>query len=469
MNPNNSGFVDRESELAFLEGIYAKGGRQLAVLWGRRRVGKTELALHFCTGKNAIYFLADKRGTESNAQRFAEIASRHFKDVAPLVKNFDDAFAYVKARAGNQKIVAVIDEFSYLVEKDGSIPSVFQLAFDEVLKGTNVFLVLSGSSVSMMYDGALSYESPLYGRRSGEWRLKAMPFRHARKFFAGQTFEEAFLNYCVAGGIPAYASRFAKKGVFENVDERVLAKGEFLYSEPELLLKEELREPSTYFSILEAMANAAKLSDIAMAAHVNATDMPKYLKVLESLEIVRREKQVTEKKPKKTLYFIEDNFFRFWFKFVFPKKSELESGRREEAFALIKRDFNAFAGKTFEGVCKEYLQEKRPAPFSEIGMWWGAFPNDKGEKQAVEIDLVSIDEASKTILFAECKWQSNVDAGKILGDLKEKAQKVEWHGEGRNEFFAVFAKSFKEKTLPGPRERRGLFFIDANELDKTLK
>ena len=428
----------------------------------RSQVGKTELAAHFAKGKNSIYFLADKRGTQSNAGRFASTCAAHFNDVAPTVKNFDDVFLYVKNRAKDERIIVIVDEFSYLVEKDESVPSVFQLVYDEVLKGTNVFLILAGSSMSMMYKGALSYESPLYGRRTGEWMLRSMPFREIRKFYPGLSFEEAVSAYAIIGGIPAYAAQFDGRNIFEGIRSNILKKGEFLYREPELLLREELREPSTYLSILEAMSKNAKLTNIANAARIPAKDMPKYLKVLEDLELTYRIVPVTEKKSKKALYFMKDNFFNFWFTFVYPRKSELEEGKADEVLKTIKRDFNSYVGKAFERVCSEYLEDKRPVNFTRIGKWWG-YAKEEGKKGRTleEIDIVALDEDSKTILFAECKWKDDVDAASLLDSLKEKAKKVVWNNGDRKEYFAVFAKSFKRSI-----KEDGCFLFDSTQLSK---
>ncbi|MEM3555936.1 MAG: ATP-binding protein [Candidatus Micrarchaeia archaeon] len=462
MKPINL-FVNRERELSYLNKLYKKKGRKLVILYGRRRVGKTELINQFSKGKKAIYFLADKRGTLSNAERFSAICADYFKDTRPAVRNFDDAFLYVKKHLRGEKLIIAIDEFSYLVEKDDGIPSVFQLIFDEILKGTDVFLILSGSSMSMMYRGALSYESPLYGRRSGDWMLRAMPFRDFSRFYPGLSFEELVMVYSVVGGIPAYAVHFGGRDVFDAIKLNVLRKGEFLYSEPEVLLKEELREPSTYFAILEAMASNAKLTDIANAARIPAKDMPKYLKVLEDLDLVYKATPVTEKKTRKSLYFIKDNFFNFWFRFVYPRKSELEGGNVDEVLKLIKKDFNSHVGRVFEQICREYVEQKKLIQFSRVGKWWG-YLREKGRRRVEEIDVVALDESSRKILFGECKWQEKVDGYSVLSSLKEKAEKVEWHKEEREEQFVVFAKSFAGK----PKEKNCLF-LDAVDLGRWVR
>lgn len=454
-------FINRQEELEFLTRIYEKKDKQLVILYGRRRIGKTELLTHFSLDKKAIYFLADKRGTLNNAQRFALMCSEYFKDLNPEIKNFDEVFQYIKNRIKEEKLIIIIDEFSYLVEKDDSVPSVFQLIFDEVLKHTNIFLILAGSSISMMYKGTLSYESPLYGRRSGEWMVKSMSFDHIRKFYDNWKLEELIKVYAVVGGIPAYAVHFNGKEIFEAIKNCILTKGEYLYNEPEILLKEELRDPSTYFSILEAMVSAAKLTDIANAAKVPAKDMPKYLKVLEDLEIIYKIIPVTEKKSKKTLYFIKDNFFSFWFRFIYPKKSELEASKIKEVLEFIKKDFNSYVGRIFEQICHEYLKQKVIIPHTKIGKWWGYSRDEKNkERRMEEIDLITIDERTKNILYGECKWQENVDAQNILQTLKKKASLVKY--EKNKEFFILFAKSFKEKKNLG----ENVFLFELKDLEK---
>ncbi len=442
-------FVDRRTELEFLERLYRRPGLQVAVLYGRRRVGKTELLNHFAAGKNGIYFLCDKGGTASNAQRFAQTCALHFNDTAPKAANFDEVFGYVRNRlargsARSGKLVVVLDEFSYLVEKDSGIPSVFQRAIDEILGNAGVFLILCGSSMSMMFKGVLSYESPLYGRRTGDWLVKPMQFTEVRGFYPRAPLDEAVAAYAVFGGIPAYAARFDGKGILKNIGDRILAKGEVLYSEPEVLLREELREPPTYLSILEAMSRNAKLTDIANAARVNAKDMPKYLHTLQELQLVRKINPVTEKNSKKSLYFIDDNFFAFWFKFVYPHRSELEAGRVQEVLPSIERGLNSFVGVVFEQVCAQYLSRQEKIPYDKIGKWWGHSRKD-GRRVVEEIDLVTLDEATKTILFAECKWSEGVDAEEITRKLAAKAEKVEWHDRGRKEHYGVFAKTFRKR------------------------
>jgi len=448
-------FIDRERELEFLEEKFGNK-RQLIVLYGRRRVGKTELIKQFCKNKDHIYFLADRRGSLLNAERFANIAAEHFGDIPPRVRNFDDAFTYIAKRLDERKIVITIDEFSYLVEKDDSIPSVFQLIWDEILKDKNTMLILCGSLVSMM-ENILSYRSPLYGRRTGQWKLSPLRFNNAKQIFPGYSTEQKVEAYSILGGIPFYLNTFDdEKDIYTNIEEKILTKGEILYEEVEFLLREELRDYSSYLSILEAIARGnSRISEIANFSKIQTKDLPKYLNVLMRLDIVEKVHPITEKKTtKRTIYKIRDNFFDFYFRFVYPFKSELELGNTKKVMGIIKKDFNMFVGKKFEDISREFLYEmnlKGLMPFRllNIGTWW---EKDK------EIDAVAFNKEEKKILFCEAKWQdlSRSEAEKVLEKLKEKAEAVEWLNKIRKEYFCLIGKRLKDKK--DLREKNYLVF-----------
>lgn len=188
--------------------------------------------------------------------------------------DFVDAFRYLRGRVDGPCVVA-IDEFSYLVEADEAIPSVFQTVVDDVLADTEISLVLLGSSISMMEEGVLSYESPLYGRRTGQWKLTPLSFPDVRGFAPDADVETRIRLYAVFGGVPAYLAQFEPdQSLMANVEERVLSKGAFLYEEPEFLLRQELREPATYLAILEAIADgAARVTGIANAIGADASSI----------------------------------------------------------------------------------------------------------------------------------------------------------------------------------------------------
>jgi hypothetical protein len=460
----NLKFVDRESEKRFLEDSYKKEGLQVIIIYGRRRVGKTELIKEFIKDKDAVYFLADQRGTAKNLERFAK-QLQDFFSLPPLkIGSFEDVFKIVAGNAKKKKVIMVIDEFSYLIEKDPALTSVFQFGLDEVLKETNTFLILCGSSMGMMERSVLSYKSPLYGRRTGQIKLKPVEFKDLKSFFPKYSVKELIEAYGILGGVPAYLKLFDPNvGVFKNIENTFFIKEHLFYQEPEIILKEELREPKVYLNLLEAMAKGkTKLTDISNFAGINAKDAGSYLNVLMELDLVERIYPVTEKKSKskKTLYFIKDNFFVFWFRFILGNMERIERGQSKILLEEIKKEFQLYTGKIFEKVCKEFLWAEQPFPFTKIGKWWS------GEN---EIDLVALNERARGILFAECKWQDRkVDEG-VARNLIEKTKFVDWNRNKRKEYFALFSRSGFTGACLDFCEKNGVRIFDLDALEKVFK
>jgi len=465
-------FVNRKEELEFLEREFMDTGLKVIILYGRRRVGKTELINQFCKDKPHIYFLADKRGTAINAREFAANSARYFNDITPEVRNFDDAFIYILKRTEDRKLIVTIDEFAYLVEKDDSIPSVFQKIVDVHLKGANTYLILCGSSISMM-EGILGYRSPLYGRRTGQWKVTPLRFKDSWSFLPRYSLEEFIEAFSVVGNIPAYLLQFDDSAdIYENIEKGILRRGNPLYEEVEFILRAELREPSVYMSVVEAIANGVtKVTEIANRCYINAKDIPKYLQVLQRLQLVQRVVPITERKTKtkKAIYQISDNFFRFWFRFVYPNRSDVEGGEVDRALSKIRAEFNLYVGRIFEQVCREFLEEVNhraglPFHFTKIGNWWGHFRED-GVRKEIEIDIVALNEDTRDILFAECKWLNKKVGINTYHNLMEKSTRVEWHNDKRKEYFALFSKAGFTPEL----KKENVILFDLKEIEKHLK
>ncbi|MFT4304691.1 MAG: ATP-binding protein [Candidatus Woesearchaeota archaeon] len=457
MNPN---FINRELELKFLNKVYSSKEKQLIIIYGRRRIGKTELISYFSKNKDHIYFLADKRGTKDNVKRFIEKVCSYFNDFPINVDNFDKVFEYIIKRT-NKKLIITIDEFSYLVEKDDSIPSIFQLIVDQILNN-NIVLILCGSSISMMEEGTLSYKSPLYGRRTGQWKVDRFNIKDAIKFFPNQNIEQKIISLAILGEIPAYLVKFDNnKNIFNNIKEKILTKGEYLYSEGKNLFLEEFREPETYYNIVEAMTKSTKLTEIANSANIPAKDMPKYLKKLIKIDLIEKINPITENNTKKSSYLIKDSFIKFWFKYVYSNISSLEENKVDEVLNIIKKDLNLFVSFYFEYFCMQLLKNINILDFNKIGKQWGKFDGTKG-KNTYEIDIVALND--KEILFCECKYKDNVDAERIYNELKEKSKLVKWNNEKRIEHYAIFAKSFKRKF-----KEKNLYIYDLKDIEKMLK
>jgi len=452
-------FINRENELKALDRRYKEKGFEFIPVYGRRRVGKTELILQFIRNKKAIYFLATSGSKKENIMRFKQATNRVI-DLSLVENEWESVFRYIKEKI-KDRLVIVIDEFPYLLETERGVSSIFQRIIDTILKDSKIFLILCGSSLSMMYKEVLTYRAPLYGRRTGQIHLEPMKFKDVIKFFPNKNFEEIIKIYSVCGGVPAYLKEFREnKHLFSLIKEKILKKDAFLREEPMFLLRTEFRDPKTYSSILTAISlgNRTLGKIINYCGFRNKTGIMPYLYNLEFLEYIEREIPVTEKlRSKKGLYFIKDNFFDFWFKFIRPNLSMLEQDENE-VLRKIKENLEIHVSHKFEDICKELLFYSRPINFTKIGRWWY---RDK------EIDIVALNENTKEILFGECKWKNKINAKKIVKELAEKTEYVKWNNKKRKECFAVFAKSFSKRIEEF--EGKKVYCFDLKDLKRTMK
>ena len=453
-------FVNRGYELSFLNEKWRSGGAQLIVIYGKRRVGKTELAVRFAKEKPHIYFLCEKISAPHQLVKFTEAAASFFKDEFLLQGGFKDwetALKYIAKK--NSKIVLILDEFPYLVETDPAIPSTFQKAWDLYLKNSPIYLVLLGSSISMMERTALHDKAPLYGRRTGQLLIQPFKFKELQKLFPKASFEERLTIYSIVGGTPLYLNKFREKNPVEVMKSEILRKGEPLYEEVEFLLREELKEPRNYFVILEALSlGKHKLSELINETGLDKGTVSRCIAILKELGITKKEIPVTEKTPEKSrkgIYRIEDNFFNFWFRFVFRNRSLLEENKIDEVASVIKQTLPELLSKNYERVASEILKEtisekKLSLKLESYGRWW-----DRNE----EIDLVALNRSTGEILFGEVKWSNKPVGTNIYEDLKAKSQKVDWGKKQRRERFALFSKSgFTPDMIKKARETKVILF-----------
>jgi len=455
-------FVDREEELDFLEEKYRSDDFELVLIYGRRRIGKTELIKNFIEGKPSIYCLASLEDKEKQLENITEKIYKHFKGIKPDVQRWTDLFEYFSEKA-EEKTVLVIDEFPYLIEENESIPSYFQKFVDEYLKDKDVMLILCGSSISMM-EGLMSYENPLYGRRSGQIDLRSFPFKDARKMIPGTDFENKIRYYSVFGGVPFYLQKLEGPTPKKDIKEKVCRNTEILYEEPQILLRQEFRKPNRYFSIMESIASGKTTPKaISDDTKIPLQSISKYLRELQRIRLIQHEVPVTarEKNSRRGLYQIEDNFFDFWFQFIGPNLSDVEERHDQFVEDHVMVDLDRYVGKKFEKICMEFLKEKvrhhDKITFSKIGRWW--YKED-------EIDIVALNEKEDRIYLSECKWSKNKVGLDVFYDLKQKSEKVRWGGKKREDEYILFSKSGFEKELNQMDEQVKL--IDIEDLKQTL-
>ena len=446
-------FIDREKEMATLQREYARDGASLVVLYGRRRVGKTTLISEFIRDKNALFFLASEESEVQNRNTFKEKAA-DFIDSDLLrnasVSSWDIIFEAITDTPFSEKPVIIIDEFQYIGKSNPAFPSVFQRIWEENLKHRQIMVVLCGSLIHMMQAQTLDYSSPLYGRRTAQIRLQQIPFRYYSQFFPHKTTNELVEMYAVTGGVPKYIELFtAEDSIYEAIRNCILDRSGYLYDEPHFLLQQEVSEIGSYFSIIKVIAAGhQKLSEISAALEIKATSLTKYLKTLIDLDILVREVPITEDNPeksKKGLYRIKDNYIRFWFAFVYPNRSFLESGQEEIVMQKIRGGFvRNHAAFVYEDVCLQKLWELNaagtwPFYFSKAGKYWDSH---------TEIDLAAIDPEGNNLLLGECKFWQNPVGVSVLRDLEEKAKAVSWQREQRKTWYVLFsANGYTDELL----------------------
>jgi hypothetical protein len=435
-------FINREYELGFLNGKWAEPNSNLVIIYGKRRVGKTELCLHFAKEKPHIYFLCDRVNVNTQLRKFAEAIGEFYKDEFISQNGFKDwemAFKYLAAK--KEKIVIIIDEFSYLAEADKSIPSIFQKCWDLYLKNSMVYMILLGSSISMMEQTTLFYKAPLYGRRTGQLLIKPFKFSEVKKLLPEKDFDELLAVYGTVGGTVFYLNYFHGRTYWEVVRDSILQKGAPLYSEVEFLLREELNESRNYFAILESISlGKHKLSEIINNTGFDKGTASRYISILNDIQITKKEIPVTENNPgksRKGIYDIEDNFFSFWFRFIFKNKRYLEENRINEVVSQIKNNMQEILSKNYEIIANQILEthlmsKKHGLKFDFIGRWW--------DKDA-EIDIVGVNSETNEIIFGETKWSNKKVGTDIFEKLKENSCKVVWGKQNRKEYYCLFSKS----------------------------
>ena len=348
-------FINRQKELSLLNEEYLNDTFRLSIIYGRRRVGKTALLKEYIKDKSSIYFLVTLENFHIVLKRFQSIVADFFNDSflkSLEIKDIKQLFEYISKKTFDKKLIIIIDEFQYFAKIDASLPSQFQYIVDELLKNKNIHLILCGSIISMMYEQTLSYSSPLYGRRTSAIKLESLDFRYLQDFFKGKTQNELIELYSILYGVPKYLEMFKDtKDLFKSIEKNILDPQSYLYNEPHFILQNEVNEPITYFSILEIIASGEhKIGNIASRLNKNVQNITSFMARLIELDIIYKDVPITEQNPlksKKGLYFIKDNFFRFWFRYVLPYKSQLEIGNAKFVLSKIKESFYNFVSKTY--------------------------------------------------------------------------------------------------------------------------
>lgn len=435
-------FIGRKRELLELDKLHSTSKFQFAVIYGRRRVGKTAIINEFIKGKDAIYFTGVETNAKQNLENFSKCILSYETgiDLDSTFASFQVALEYVFKLAEKKRVILVIDEYPYVARASKSLASTLQLLIDKYKDSSKLFLILCGSSMSYMEDQVLAYKAPLYGRRTAQFKITPFEFSEACSYLKKLSAEDKALAYGIVGGTPQYLLQFDDSlSIEDNIKNTYLNPMSSLFEEPTNLLKQEVREPAIYNAIVTSIAaGASKLSEISSKVGEDTSLCATYIKNLISLGIIKKEMPYGESSARKTIYSIEDNMFRFWYRFVPENNSVIARGATDIAYKRITPHLSEYMGAVFEEICKQYLWKlllngNCAVNFTDIGRWWGTNPKTRRQ---VEIDIMGAEDKN-TSLFAECKWTNEkVDLG-VLETLIERSSLFEYE----NKHYYLFAKT----------------------------
>ena len=461
-------FIGRERELNSLNKLYNSGNFEFVVIYGRRRVGKTALINHFIDDKQAIYFM----GVESNAKQNLENFSRNIMEYTSGISaetsflSFQSALETVFRLSQKERLILVIDEYPYVARASRSLASTLQMLIDRYKDNSKLMLILCGSSMSYMEDHVLAYKAPLYGRRTAQIKLNPFNFEEVCHYFQNFSYEQKAMAYGIVGGTPQYLLQINDRlTIEENVKNTYLDTMSSLYEEPMNLLKQEVREPAIYTAIITAIATGySRMSEISTKVGEETNICSSYLKNLIALGIVQKESPYGEKASRKSIYSIDDNMFRFWYRFVPENASMIARGASDLVYKRIEPYFSDYMGKVFEYICRQYLWKllisgNTPIEFTSLGRWWG---NDPVHRCQAEIDIMG-EQDKNTAVFGECKWTNEkVDLG-VLETLMERSNIFSY----KTKYFYLFSKSgFTKGCTDKAKELGNVFLINYDGMIK---
>lgn len=434
-------FIGRESELNALNKLYHSNQFEFAVIYGRRRVGKTALISEFIKDKDTIFFTGIETNARQNLDNLSQCIMEYSMGMAvnTFFPNFQTALEYVFELAKTKRIILVIDEYPYVARADKGLASTLQLLIDKNKNSSKLFLILCGSSMSYMEDHVLAYKAPLYGRRTAQLKIKPFDFWEVCRCFPKLPNLDKALIYGIVGGTPQYLMLLDDNlSMEENIKNTYLNPSSPIFEEPNNLLKQEVREPAIYNAIITAIAaGSSKMNEISGKINENTSVCAIYIKNLITLGIIKKEAPYGEKSSRKTIYSIEDNMFRFWYRFVPENTSIISRGAADLAYKRISPALSSYMGGIFEDICKQYLWKlllagKCAVNFNSLGRWWGTNPKTKSQE---EIDIMGVDKDSA--LFGECKWTNEkIDLG-VLEALTQRSTLFRC----QKPYFYLFAKT----------------------------
>ena len=414
-------FIGREKEIKYLNEFYNKPSIGMAVIYGRRRIGKSTLISEFIKDKKSIFYTATKVGKERNLELFAkQILDELAPDLSNITFNsLETVFDFIGNSIKDEKLILVIDELPYWADKDEALLSILQKYIDTVWKDKNLKIILCGSSLSFMENKVLSEKSPLFGRRDSQIKLEAFDYLDSAKFVPNYSAEEKAICYGITGGVAKYLSLIdSSKDIHENIISLFFKTNGYLYDETHNLLTQEFSDITIVNNIIEQIASGENaLSIISEKVHESQQTVSYFLDKLISVGLIGKKKCITEEKnKKKTQYVLKDSMFKFWYEFIPKATSVIEMGQGELYYhKAVEPYLHSYMGPIFENMCQYYtlkqgIEGKYGCFITSVGTWWGQekikdqYGNIK--IQATDIGVVGISDIDKKAVVGECKFKN---------------------------------------------------------------
>lgn len=420
-------FIGRKKELEALEKLYSKDGLDMAVIYGRRRIGKSTLIAEFIKDKTAVFYTATKVGSERNLELFSNqvVSMLDSAFSGASFNSLEAVFDFITNKVSNEKLVIVIDELPYWAERDDALLSVIQKYMDVDWKQKNILLILCGSSLSFMESKVLSEKSPLFGRRSSQIKLEAFNYREASLFVPDYSLEDKAVCYGITGGVARYLALIdADKSLDDNIKRLFFSTDGYLYDETRNLLAQEFADIALVNNIIEQIASGENtLNTIAAKVREKEPTVLYSLEKLINVGLVEKKRCITDEKNKKKIqYVLRDNMFKFWYEFIPNAHSVIEIGGGDIYYdKIVKPQLHHFMGSVFEEMCRYYTLEqgilgKFDNFVTQVGTWWGVeqIENKDGLKQSqsADIDVVAISDIDRSAIIGECKFKNEkIDKG----------------------------------------------------------
>jgi AAA+ ATPase superfamily predicted ATPase len=465
-------FVNRERELAVLNELWARPGSQFLVLYGRRRVGKTALMLHWGADRANIFWTARRTSATNLLRDFSQAVYRFEHPEMPPEAAFsypswEMALRQVARLATERRVLLVLDELPYAFAADRSLSSTLQMLWDHVLEPTQLFLAVSGSVVGRIEQEVLAYDAPLYGRATAKMPLAPLPFAALRHFFPRYSDVQRTTVYAIVGGVPAYLRTFDDNQPVEvNIRERILSEVGLFLNEPYLLIQDEIQQPRNHLAVLQAIGSGQRqFSAIARAAGLDRSHVGKYLNTLVRLRLVRRIVPVTVRQPERSRrghYVIADPYLRFYFRFLAPRQEWIEQGRWERLWQSIEGQLEAFVGLTaFEELCRGWVIAQGDAgrlPFvpERVGAYWD---------RHTQVDVGAISWSERALLLGEARWTARPMGVQALEALQAKMPAIRPSGDWAVQY-VLFSRSGFSAPLQARAEREGVQLVSLEALER---